>query len=363
METLEQINQIFREALSIEPPPADTDLILTGTLDSLAIVSLVVELEERFSIKIPLETLELDTLRTPQRIAELVDENVCERGGSSVLEPEPSQTLVALRPGSSGLPVFLVHAAWGSALSMHPLAVALATTRPVYALQARGLDPDDEPQRTVEEMARTYVEAIREAQPTGPYTLGGYSFGGLVAFEMARLLAQLGDHVELLALIDPEAHHRSLPIATRCKFLLTMPLRYVHSQFTDPRSSRVRQYVTKLLARLFPGLPIDAPVQRREPPPQYQRVIRVADAASRAYRPGNYDGDAVLYLGEARGPRECDPLEVWSRKVRGRLEVQRIPGHHRALLSGSGLNAVADCLSASLSNSAGPREAGSPVVV
>jgi acyl carrier protein len=72
-DAIERIGRIFREALAIEPPPPDVDLIATGLLDSMAIVTLIVELEEQFGIVVPPEQLELDSLRTIERLASLVD--------------------------------------------------------------------------------------------------------------------------------------------------------------------------------------------------------------------------------------------------------------------------------------------------
>jgi D-alanine--poly(phosphoribitol) ligase subunit 2 len=82
--TSAEIERIFRDALSIEPPDPDTDIIETGLLDSMAIVTLIVELEERFSITVPPEELDLESLRTLARLTALV-EDLQARGSSHVL--------------------------------------------------------------------------------------------------------------------------------------------------------------------------------------------------------------------------------------------------------------------------------------
>src|SRR6185503_2382423 len=71
-----------------------------------------------------------------------------------------------------------------------------------YGLQARGLDENQVPHTRIEEMAAHYLEAIRSVQPDGPYLLGGWSMGGVVAYEMAQQLAAQGQQVSLLALLD-----------------------------------------------------------------------------------------------------------------------------------------------------------------
>ena len=94
---------------------------------------------------------------------------------------------------------------------MRQMALAIETDIPVYGLRARGVNPDEEPQGSVEEMARTYVDAIRAFQPQGPYRVAGHSFGALVAFEIARQLTQPGEEVGWLGLIDAELNTACLP--------------------------------------------------------------------------------------------------------------------------------------------------------
>ncbi|MCK6507981.1 alpha/beta fold hydrolase, partial [Myxococcota bacterium] len=81
----------------------------------------------------------------------------------------------------------------------------MGTTRPFYALQARGLDGQEPVDTRVEDMARHYLAAIRRVQPHGPYHLGGFSFGCLVAHELAVQLAEQGEPLGLVALIDEPA--------------------------------------------------------------------------------------------------------------------------------------------------------------
>ena len=110
--------------------------------------------------------------------------------------------LVCLRHGSAERPPFFcVHGAGGNVLSLRGLAMALPSDLPFYGLQAKGLD-GSEPFNSVEEAARTYVEEMRARQPIGPYYLGGGCYGGIVAFEMARLLRAQGERVAALVMID-----------------------------------------------------------------------------------------------------------------------------------------------------------------
>ena len=103
------------------------------------------------------------------------------------------RSLVLLRPGGSDRPLFLIHGMGGHVAAFMPLARAIAGGRPVYGLQALGLDPDQTPQDRIEAMAASYLEEIRAAQPQGPYLLAGWSMGGLIALEAARQLVAAGD--------------------------------------------------------------------------------------------------------------------------------------------------------------------------
>ncbi|CAN1549473.1 enterobactin synthase subunit F [Rhabdaerophilaceae bacterium] len=111
------------------------------------------------------------------------------------------ESIIVLGDGP-GRPVFAFHPVGGGATGYAGLANALRGRRPVLGVQARGLAEESKPYATFDEMATEYLAAIRAHQPTGPYTLLGHSFGGMVAFEIARLLEADGELVDNLVMID-----------------------------------------------------------------------------------------------------------------------------------------------------------------
>jgi thioesterase domain-containing protein len=117
--------------------------------------------------------------------------------------------LVPIQTGGSRRPFFCVHPVSGSVFCYAELARQLGPEQPFYGLQSVP-HAHCEARAGIESMAARYVEAIREVQPVGPYRLGGWSMGGLVAFEMARQLHGLGEDIELLALLDTAAPDRQL---------------------------------------------------------------------------------------------------------------------------------------------------------
>jgi acyl carrier protein len=99
-------------------------------------------------------------------------------------------------------PLFICAGMYGNVLNLRHLALHTGQDRPVYGLQARGLYGGEAPHETFEEMAASYLEEVRAVQPHGPYLLGGFSGGGLVAFEMAQQLRDAGEFVDLVVLLD-----------------------------------------------------------------------------------------------------------------------------------------------------------------
>ncbi len=112
--------------------------------------------------------------------------------------------LVAMHEGTGGdgTPMFMVAGMFGNVLNLRHLAQAIGTDRPFYGLQARGLLGDTPPHGSISAAARDYIAEMRQVQPEGPYLLGGFSGGGITAYEMARQLAAAGQDVAMLVMLD-----------------------------------------------------------------------------------------------------------------------------------------------------------------
>jgi pimeloyl-ACP methyl ester carboxylesterase len=116
--------------------------------------------------------------------------------------PKPKELLVPLQPEGSGTPWFMVHPPGGIVVCYQALSQRIGRERPFYGIRSRGLHGESDLLSRMEEMAEEYVAAIREVQPRGPYILGGWSAGGLVALEMAQQLRGQGESIRMLALLD-----------------------------------------------------------------------------------------------------------------------------------------------------------------
>jgi acetoacetyl-CoA synthetase len=337
-----RVRAIWESVLGVAPlTPDDNFFDVGGT--SLAAVRVIQLIHDRLGVELPLSTLV--HAQTTTAFAAVIDGPAEDRFPS----------LVLLRPGSGGPPLFLVHALSGDVLFLRPLAFRLSTDRPVYGLQARGLDPHEQPQTSVEDMAQTYVSTIRSVQPAGPYAIGGYSFGGLVAFEIARQLTGLGEDVDSLALIETDVHHNCLPGFARWRFLLARPLRFLRAGLSAPRA-RLPRYLRKAALRIAPWAPVAAPPPEEEPlPPLLSRLEEIGWRAFDAYRPEPYDGSATCFLTSSRQAGMCDPVPVWTRVVRADLTVERIPGSHADVVVEPHLGALAERLAGQLSRSTSRR--------
>jgi acetoacetyl-CoA synthetase len=259
--------------------------------------------------------------------------------------------LVRLKHGQ-GRPLFIVHGIFGEVLELKELAGRLATQRTVYGIQAQGLDPWLEPHASVAEMAAAYVAAIREAQPSGPYALAGYSFGGLVAYEMARRLRAGGEQVELLALLDTVLWERFLPPADNLAYHLEMASLAVRRARVLPAkdvapflAGKLWQFGHRMLLRLgvrddFVTIDdLEGPMAER-----WRRMRRIGAHAFRAFRPARYDGRLSLF--HIRGPRfdGCDPIPIWRRAVRS-IELFPIDGEHGHIMEKPYVSTLATQLS------------------
>lgn len=122
---------------------------------------------------------------------------------STVEEYDP---IVPLQLTGNKTPIFFVHPGVGEVLIFVNLAKYFQNDRPFYALRARGFEPGHPFFTSMDEMVSTYAAAVKRTQPTGPYAISGYSYGGVVAFEVAKRLEAMGDEVKFVGLINIPPH-------------------------------------------------------------------------------------------------------------------------------------------------------------
>ena len=196
---------IWRQQFGNENLSIDEDYFELGG-DSLMAVGMIAEIEKVFGKMVPIS--HLINSPTPRKLIQklgLEPIESAEAGGNAELGvDELPAMIVELKASTSQKPpLFLVHGADGAVMFYRDFANRLDTDSAIYGVESPFLsDPNHEIHENVEDMASAYLVAMRIAQPTGPYRIAGYSFGGVLAYEMVRQLEAAGAEVELLVLYD-----------------------------------------------------------------------------------------------------------------------------------------------------------------
>ena len=262
-----------------------------------------------------------------------------------------SRAAVSVRAGGSGTPVFIFPGLGGSVLELFDLARQIRHEGPIYTNLYAGLDGWDRPHRTVSEMAAHQIAAIRAVQPEGPYALIGYSFGGIVALEVARRLLALSHRVSLIGMVEPGLSERAWPASVRLRFLcrrttyhvrrlpgmaFAEACRYLAARL-KPVAGRVRRVLGSVAAT-------GSPYRGDTLPPLLHDLREASLCAIYRYRPQPFPG-AVVFFQSAHGDEFQPPgVDVWSRYI-PRLKLRTVPGSHRTILRGKDVKVLAQQIS------------------
>ncbi|MDR3706715.1 MAG: amino acid adenylation domain-containing protein [Capsulimonadaceae bacterium] len=291
---------------------------------SLLALRLIVSIEKEFGKRFPLQTL--FNAPTIEKLSEVV------RGPIS---KETWATLVPIQSLGTRPPLYCVHHAHGVIAGYRDLARHLAQDQPVIGIQARGLDGSTPPQTKVEEIAEGYVNDILEVNPRGPYLLCGLSFGGILAFEMAKQLKQIGRQVPFVGLIDtysPEyfrtsaEHEQQAPLVFKALAQINA-IRHLEPQYRAAYvSNRIKHGLKRL--RGAQGNQDLADDLDGFLPATLQMIQRASEAAMMAYYPEPYHGELVLFRAQERLDwKFTDPEMAWG-GLADRIIVRESPGNH-----------------------------------
>jgi len=239
---------------------------------------------------------------------------------------------VQLKAGSENPPILIAHGLDGVA-SFSELAKHIRTGNPIYGIQAKGVDGMEEPFDRIEDMAKFYLDWLKQLQPHGPYILLGYSFGGLVALEMAQRLLENQEQIALLVLIDAFPHPRFMPAGQRLPLFIKRVRRHA-DQMRQMSLPKAFAYFAKGLARKLhiPGVwaEIERPPETLGLTPSETALRRVNQRAFWAYvnyRPRFYPGKIKLVTAETATFFPRNPAAVWG-DLASELEVEVVPGDH-----------------------------------
>jgi non-ribosomal peptide synthetase component F/thioesterase domain-containing protein len=302
---------------------------------SLVALRLIAELQREFGRDLPIVALLNHS--TVERLAAIL---------ATQAEPlrRGESPLVALQPRGPRPPLFCVHPGGGGVLCYVPLAYHLGDDQPCYGLQACGWDDDRRPRESIAEMAESYLAALQGVQPRGPYHLAGWSFGGLVAFEMAQRLRSAGEEVGLLAMLDAGMDLQR-PDLDDSELLLRFLGDVTAGLSADElrRQGGLDEQVAFLVATAerLQVLPADFDLRRAR---QLFALKRASFRAGFSYEPRPYTGRVtVLRAEDGLGRHFTDPALGWS-ALAGEVEVHQVPGTHEDLLSSPYVETLAERL-------------------
>jgi phthiocerol/phenolphthiocerol synthesis type-I polyketide synthase E len=310
----------WQSFLGIAPIGVDDDFTELGG-DSLMGVSLLAKVRAQLKVQLPANQIQ----KTPT-IAELSQE-ILRRSRSEPPQDQsaPAASLIELqapvaRPATMSErlarpPLFMIHAIDGNVLIYCDLTQALGAEQPVYGLE---MPPDEqsEPPQSVEALAQRYLAAIRTVQPHGPYALGGASFGGLVAWEVAHMLREQGEPVGFVALVDTPGP----------------------GQLPAPMTEE--QQILDYMQRLGGSVPRSADGLQR-----FLRAWRQNSAALYSYVPRPAPIRVVLFRARERDAWTVStPEQGWPSLALGGLDVYDVPGNHITMNQAPHVQAIADRL-------------------
>ena len=311
----ELLAEIVGRALGVERVGADDDLFELG-LDSMSMTEVLLAIDDQLGT----HTGPSDLIAAPTVAALARRVGTTDHGGGTVWP---------LEVGGSGTPFFCVPGADYVLHRLMPLAHRLG--RPTYSFVPRGFERRSLPDRTVERVAARYAHALRDVQASGPYLIGGYSFGAVIALEMAHRLRAAGETVALLVLVDP-----SLPPSTYGERLR----RYV----ADPSGGGRLAAAKRLPRQLAVSVRVRARVATAgivpRPYAEQSRIfLDLCGRQGRRHHPKPYDGKALLL---SVRDRDLTQLVDMNHLLTGETSTVEVAGTHASVLQVPHVNRVAE---------------------
>jgi amino acid adenylation domain-containing protein len=336
-----QLAHIWEEVLGVRPVGVRDNFFELGG-HSLLAVRLFALIEKQLGKKLPLTAIFQGA--TVEHLAGVLRQQATSG---------PQSSLVPLHPGGSKRPLFLVHPAGGHVFPYIHLAQLLGSDQPCYGLQARGLEDGQDPHTRIEDMAAWYIQALQTVQPTGPYLLGGWSMGGVVAFEMAQQLQAQGQRVALLALLDgriptpdetfPEEDAEAILLVERYFGISFGPMESLAQLPKDEQLAFMLEQAKS--AGLVPA-ELDISQARR-----FVELLRSDLRATQNYGLHLYPGRITFFKANetpAGTSPDPDPTMGWSEWASGGVEVHVVPGNHANLMYEPHVEVLAEKLTACL---------------
>ncbi|MFJ3793058.1 alpha/beta fold hydrolase [Kitasatospora sp. NPDC090091] len=336
-ETERVLTEIYGELFDLDP----ARISATASFFDLGGTSLdILRLRSKVAERLGADGLQIITVLTAPSVRSLARALAGLRGpDETAYDP-----IVPMQLSGDKTPLFCVHPGVGEVLVFVNLAQYFVGDRPFYALRARGFNEGEKPFRTFEEMVDTYVAAIRARQPHGPYAVAGYSYGGAVAFEIAKVLESEGERVDFVGSFNlpPNIKYRMDELdfaetAVNLAFFLAL----VDKKQARELPARLRGLPRELqLDRLLALAPADRIAELDLDAEKFAAWAELADRLTdlgRSYRPeGSVRRMSVFYAIPLRGTKEDwleNELRRWDDFTEEPNRYVEVPGEHYTLMS------------------------------
>ena len=248
--------------------------------------------------------------------------------------------LLPLRASGGAPPLFCLPPASGLSWSYAGLIASMDADVPIYGVQSQGLDRDEPVPATVPAMVADYVAEIRRVWPDGPYHCSGWSFGGVVAHEVAVLLRAQGAEVELLALLDSypiPAAWRDQPVTRKRDFLVEVLGQAGFDRDDVSAGDLTDDEVAVALAEQ--GVGLLAALEPRHLDAVYRAFVSHTRIGP-GYRLGRFDGDAVLFVATEGKTADSPTPPTWRPHIAGHVAIHEIRCEHNQMATPAALSEI-----------------------
>jgi thioesterase domain-containing protein len=288
---------------------------------SLAAMQIVSRINKTYSLNFGLASL--FSGHTVERMAELVRQRLSANGSSSI---------VPMQPEGKATPLFIIHGAGGNVIRFYQLAMLVGTDHPIYGIQAQSLLADRPALLRLEDQAAFYLAEIREIQPKGPYSFLGYSYGGLIALEIAHQLHALGEQVELLGMLDSRQRdcigtaQQSDSVRVRLDRRIARFLGNLSDLSLGEKIDYLWQKLyTRILRRIYS---LAVAVGIRSVPSFMKSTDDITWVAAMNYQAQPWSGQITLFRAAVQ-PDPRLPMDLgWTPLAQGGLDIYELPGDH-----------------------------------
>ena len=326
--------RLWETTIGVDGIGPDDDFFDVGG-HSLLAVRLFSRIDRHYDANLPLALL--FEAPTPRSLVGAIERS--RGGGDPGADPWTHLVEITRTPGR---PFFCVHGGGGNVLSFRRLAELLGSDIGFVGIQASGVDGVLPMHASIEEMRDHYLAELRAYQPTGPYTLGGYSGGGIVAIAIAQRLEELGETVDQVVLLDtvhPTMRVEGIPARDHLAKLRAEGPAYLGQRLRSRVQRRRRRRRDEEIARMDPadGDVVPFEIRERQLLANFHRLLDSFD-------PGTYDGRVLLVVaGDSWIYGQVPPGTGWTGAVSD-LEMVTVGGEHLTLLEEEHVGAVADVL-------------------